>query len=77
VDPQARPAHPPARSILLVSGRASFELVQKAALAGIPILPAVGAPSSPPCQTALRSSMTLAGFLCDNRFTIYPVSERK
>ncbi len=58
-------------SVLLVSGRASFELMQKASMGGIPLLGAVGAPSSLAVQLAKEFDMTLIGFLTSHGFTIY------
>lgn len=61
---------------LLVSGRASFELMQKTLVAGIPLLAAVGAPSSLAVQTAKEFDMTLVGFLRDAKFNIYAGPDR-
>ncbi len=62
--------------LLLVSGRISFELVQKAIMAGAPIIAAIGAPSSLAVQLAVRYRMTLVGFLSEERFNIYSCPER-
>jgi len=62
--------------IVLVSGRASFELVQKAAVAGAPLLCAVSAPSDLAVETAQRLGVTLVGFLRGDGFNVYAHPER-
>jgi FdhD protein len=67
---------PLTRHVLLVSGRASFEIVQKALAAGIPIVAAVSAPSTLAADFARESNQTLIGFLRPPAFNIYSHIER-
>lgn len=67
---------PAKQHILLLSGRASFELIQKAAMAGIPIICSVGAPSSLAIDLAAEQGITLIGFLKSDRFNLYTHHER-
>jgi FdhD protein len=67
---------PASSTILVVSGRAGYEIVQKSIGAGVPVLAAVGAPSSLAVALAREFNQTLVGFLRGDRFNVYSGADR-
>ena len=72
----ADPIAPPESCFVVVSSRASFELVQKTVRAGIPMMVAIGAPSSLAIETSQRFGLTLVGFAKQSRFNVYACGNR-
>jgi FdhD protein len=67
---------PLADHVVMVSGRSSFEILQKCLVAGVPIVCAISAPSSLAVDVAREFGMTLVGFLREGRFNVYAGSDR-